>query len=108
AFNFTTVQKHFALLQDTLDNDGNPIPASNIYNFDEIGIQIGGGRKGSGEQFFYGTNDLSKYKISSEDLELVTILETVCLDGAAPVPPCFVFQGVNMCPESLRSGVTCA
>ncbi|KAF7372037.1 Tigger transposable element-derived protein 2 [Mycena venus] len=99
AFNFSTVQKHFAFLQDTLDDGGNPIPASNIYNFDEIGIQIGGGRKGSGEQFFYDHNDRSKYKISSDDLELVTIFETICIDGTANVPPCFVFQGVNMCPE---------
>ncbi|KAF7334020.1 Tigger transposable element-derived protein 2 [Mycena venus] len=73
AFNFSTVQKHFALLQDTLDNGRNPIPASNIYNFDEIGIQIAPAN--------------------------ITILETICFDGTANVPPCFVFQGVNMCPE---------
>ncbi|KAJ7789603.1 hypothetical protein B0H14DRAFT_3891775 [Mycena olivaceomarginata] len=81
AFNSATIQKHFALLQDTLDNGGNPIPASNIYNFDQIGIQIGGGRKSSGKKFFYDHNDRSRYQISSEDLELVTILETLCFDG---------------------------
>ncbi|KAJ7695471.1 hypothetical protein B0H17DRAFT_850565, partial [Mycena rosella] len=98
AFNFSTVQKHFELFQDTPDNAGNPISASNIYNFDEIGIQIGGGRKGSSEQLLYDHSDRSQYKISSEDLKLVTILETICLDSAAPVPPCFVFKGVNFAP----------
>ncbi|KAJ7189219.1 hypothetical protein C8R46DRAFT_845440, partial [Mycena filopes] len=96
AFNFTTVQHHFQLLQGVLDNGGKPIPDCNIYNYDEIGIQIGGGRKGTGKQFFYGAGDRSKYKIKSDDLELVTILETICADGTALVPPCFVFSGVNM------------
>jgi hypothetical protein len=71
---------------------------SNIYNFDEIGIQIGGGRKGSGEQF-NDHNDRLRYQISSEDLKLVTILESLCYNSTANIPPCFVFQGVNMCPE---------
>ncbi|KAJ7686901.1 hypothetical protein B0H17DRAFT_865384, partial [Mycena rosella] len=45
-----------------------------------------------------------KYKISSEDLELVTILETICLDGKAPVPPRFVFKSANFCPEWFAEG----
>jgi hypothetical protein len=75
AFNFATAQKHFSIFQEALDNNGNPIPASNIYKFDEIGIQIGGRRKGSGEQFLYAHDDRLKCKLSSEDLELVIILE---------------------------------
>ncbi|KAJ7067322.1 hypothetical protein C8F01DRAFT_943186, partial [Mycena amicta] len=43
AFNRTNVEHHLELLQKILDNDGVPIPAQNIYNFNEIGIQIGGG-----------------------------------------------------------------
>ncbi|KAJ6552307.1 hypothetical protein DFH09DRAFT_832464, partial [Mycena vulgaris] len=93
AFNFATVQRHFELLQEVLDNNGNPIPDCNVYNFDEIGIQMGGGRKGTGEQFFYGAADRSKYKIKSDDLELITVIETICSNGTALVPPCFVFSG---------------
>lgn len=104
AFNFTTVQKHFELFQDMIDNNGNPIPDRNVSNFDEIGIQIGGGRKGTGEQFFYADGDRSKYKITSDDLELVTILEALTADGTALIPPCFVFSGVNMCADWFEEG----
>ncbi|KAJ7704905.1 hypothetical protein B0H17DRAFT_1126529 [Mycena rosella] len=104
AFNFTTVQKHFELLQEVLDKNGSPIPDCNVSNFDEIGIQIGGGHKGTGEQYFYAQGDRSKYKIKSDDLELVAVIETIAADGAALVPPCFVFSGVNMCPEWFAEG----
>jgi hypothetical protein len=97
AFNSTTVNKHFEQLQNLFD--GENIPLQNVYNFDEIGIQLGGGRKGSGEQFFFGAADRSKHKITSDDLELVTILETVCADGSSSVKPCFAFAGVKMCEE---------
>jgi hypothetical protein len=71
----------------------------NLHNFDEIGIQLGGGCKGTGELFFFAVQDRNKYKIKSDDLELVTILETVCADGTSTVKPCFVFSGVKMCKE---------
>ncbi|TFY78017.1 hypothetical protein EWM64_g5991 [Hericium alpestre] len=64
---------------------------------DKIGIQLGGGHKGTGEQFFFAIKDKSKYQIKSDDLELVTILESVCADGTAPIKPCFVFSSVKMC-----------
>ncbi|PBK67996.1 hypothetical protein ARMSODRAFT_864514, partial [Armillaria solidipes] len=40
-----------------------------------------------------------RYKLKSEDLELITILETTCADGTAPIKPCFVFQGKLFCAE---------
>jgi hypothetical protein len=55
AFNFTTVNKHFEQLQKLFDNED--IPLENLHNFDEIGIQLGGGRKSSGEHFFFGAAD---------------------------------------------------
>ncbi|KAI0311471.1 hypothetical protein OF83DRAFT_1036691, partial [Amylostereum chailletii] len=76
AFNFTTVNHHFKLLQCLLDDED--IPACNIHNYDEIGIQMGGGRKGTGELFFFATRDKAKYKIKSDNLELVTIIESIC------------------------------
>jgi hypothetical protein len=98
AFNFTTVNQYFERFQNLLDSHGG-IPASNIYNFDEIGIQMGGGRKSSGELYFFSARDKTTYKIRSENLQLVTILETICRDGTAPVKPCLVFPGVKMFPE---------
>ncbi|KAG2089137.1 uncharacterized protein F5147DRAFT_658493 [Suillus discolor] len=56
-------------------------------------IQLGGGRKTNGELFFFAQGDKSKYKHKSDDLELVTILETVCTNGTATVKPCFIFSG---------------
>jgi hypothetical protein len=97
AFNFTTSNKHFERLQGVFD-DGD-IPLRNLHNLDEIGVQLGGGRKGTGELFFFAIRDKCRYKIKSDDLELVTILEDICADGTAPVPPCFVFSGVKMCEE---------
>ncbi|KAF8836036.1 hypothetical protein BDN67DRAFT_873980, partial [Paxillus ammoniavirescens] len=40
-----------------------------------------------------------KYKLKSDDLELVTVLETICADGTATVLPCFVFSGTNHSAE---------
>jgi hypothetical protein len=97
AFNFTTVNKHFEQLQDVFD--GKRIPLRNLHNFDEIGVQLGGGRKGTGELYFFATRDKNHYKIKSDDLELVTILESICADGTAPIKPCFVFSGVHFCEE---------
>ncbi|GBE87152.1 hypothetical protein SCP_1003990 [Sparassis crispa] len=97
AFNYTTVNHHFEELQKTIDLYD--IPPCNMFNFDEIGIQLGGGRKGSREQFFFASEDQSHYKLKSDDLELVTVLETVCADGSSTVKPGFVFAGVKMCEE---------
>ena len=95
AFNPTTVKHHFETLQDILDNNGKPIPASNLYNFDEVGIQLGGGRKGSPEKFFYGTTDSSKYRVKSDDLQLITVLETSCLEAKNNTPPAFGGQAAG-------------
>lgn len=62
-----------------------------MFNFDEIGVQLGGDRKGTGELYFFGAADKSWYKIKSEDLELVTILKTICADSSTTVWPCIIF-----------------
>ncbi|KAK7448096.1 hypothetical protein VKT23_013854 [Stygiomarasmius scandens] len=72
----------------------------NLYNVDEIGVQLGGGRNGaSNELFFYSERDQNRYKLKSDDLELITVLETACADGTAPIKPCFVFKGKLFCQE---------
>jgi hypothetical protein len=53
AFNYTIVNKHFKRLQNVFD--GNSIPLQNLFNSDEIGIQLGSGQKGTGELYFYAT-----------------------------------------------------
>lgn len=96
-FNFTNVNDHFEQVQKIFD--GKDIPICNIQNFDEIGIQVGGGRKSNGELYLYSQIDTSKYRLKSDNLELVTVLETICADGTATVPPCFVFSGTNHSAE---------
>ena len=64
---------------------------------DEIGIQLGGGRKGSGEVYLFSETDKSRYLQTSDNIQLVTIIESVCADGSAPVRPCFVFPGSKAC-----------
>ncbi|KAI0313993.1 hypothetical protein OF83DRAFT_1030323, partial [Amylostereum chailletii] len=85
---------HFKTLMQVFDGK---IPAQNVFNFDEIGIQLGGGCGGNGLLYFFAVRDKLKYRLKSDDLELVTVLETVCADGTAPVKPCLVFSGVNRC-----------
>lgn len=92
-FNHTTVNQHFNHLQNVFNSEG--IPLCNLHNFDEIGCQIGGGRKDTGELYLFATCDQSRYKIKSDDLELVTILETVCTNGTSTIKPCFIFFGVQ-------------
>jgi hypothetical protein len=76
---------------------------------DEVGIQRGGGRKNSGELFLFSSTDKARYKLKSDDLELTTILEVVCLDGSSTIPPGFVFAGSLMCPLwfEVRDDIMC-
>jgi Tc5 transposase DNA-binding domain len=97
AFNFSTVQHHFQLLKSHMEEHG--IPWENVYNMDEKGIQLGGGRKGTGLKFFFAKTDMSQYKLKSDDLQLVTVIEVVCADGTSTIKPGFVFQGSTKCPE---------
>ncbi len=97
AFNYTTVQGHFKLLKEHMETYN--IPWENVYNMDEKGIQLGGGRRGSQQKFFFSRDDKSKYKLKSDDLQLVTIIEAVCADGSSDIPPGFVFAGTTKFPE---------
>jgi hypothetical protein len=59
AFNFPTVSHHFELLKNYLEE--HDIPWENVYNMDEKGIQLGGGRKGSRRKSFYSRTDKAQY-----------------------------------------------
>ncbi|KAJ3832008.1 hypothetical protein F5878DRAFT_518068, partial [Lentinula raphanica] len=93
AFNYSTVNRYFKILKDLIqDND---IPWSNIYNMDEKGIQLGGGQKNSQTKYFFSRKDKSMYRTHSDNLELVTIIDSVCADGTADIYPAFVFAGAT-------------
>lgn len=87
AFNPTTVADHFQQLQKSIDMFD--IPPQNIYNWDEKGLQLGGGRKGLPCHYIFGRNQCDRYVARSDNLEIVSLLETVSADGYA-MPPTFV------------------
>ncbi|KIJ34157.1 hypothetical protein M422DRAFT_118962, partial [Sphaerobolus stellatus SS14] len=65
------------------------IPPENIYNMDEKGIQLGGGRKNSSTLYFFNREDKSRYILKSDSLVLITVIEAVCENGTL-VPPGFI------------------
>ncbi len=77
------------------------IPWENIYNMDEKGIQLGGGRKGDGQKYFFSHEDHGNYTIRSAELELVTVIESCCADGTA-FKPGFVFAGKSVDADNIE------
>ena len=65
------------------------IPPEHIWNMDEKGIQLGGGHKNSGKKFLYFQKSKECYQISSDNLELVTVLKCISAAGGE-IPPFFV------------------
>ncbi|PBK84824.1 hypothetical protein ARMGADRAFT_1048120 [Armillaria gallica] len=53
----------------------------NIYNMDKKGIQLEDRRRGSQWKYFFSWDNKSKYKLNSDDLQLVTIIKAACTDG---------------------------
>jgi hypothetical protein len=87
-FNKAIVTDFFEKWQALLDEHGG-IPPEHIWNMDEKGIQLGGGCKNLGNKFIYFRNSKERYQISSDNLELVTILECISAAGGE-IPPSFV------------------
>jgi hypothetical protein len=90
-FNPTNVARYFDLLKAVFDAHPD-LPPQQIWNMDEKGLQLGGGRKRSKK--YYHLRDLKKskfYRIRSDNLELVTIIECVSPSGLS-VPPSFVLS----------------
>lgn len=95
-FNPTVVNHHFNLLDDFLK--AHNIPWENVYNMDEKGIQLGGGRKSDGTKYLYGRSSKVRLRIQSANLELVTTIECVCADGS-DLRPGIVFSGKDVLRE---------
>lgn len=87
AFNPTTVADHFTQLKTVMETF--EIPSRNLYNWDEKGLQLGGGRKGLNLHYVFAQGQRERYVSRSDNLELVSLLEAVSADGYA-LPPMFV------------------
>ncbi|KAF8591392.1 hypothetical protein K439DRAFT_1611268 [Ramaria rubella] len=81
AFSKPVVTNHFKMLGDMIKKYD--IPPENIYNKDEKGLQLGGGRKNIGTQFIFPHRMKQKMVKHSDSLQLMTILEAMCADGTA-------------------------
>ncbi|KIJ52721.1 hypothetical protein M422DRAFT_124454, partial [Sphaerobolus stellatus SS14] len=78
-FNPNTIGKFFDLYEKVIHDY--EIPPENIYNTDEKGIQLGGGKKASRTEHFFGKGDQHRYVLKSDSLVLITIIETVSATG---------------------------
>jgi hypothetical protein len=81
-FNKTVVLDYFEKRKN-LNDRYNGIPPEQDWNMDEKGIQMGGGRKNSGRKYIFVRNRKERYRIRSDNLELVTIIECVSAAGEA-------------------------
>ena len=89
-FNKTIINDYFDKWEELNEQYGG-IPPEHIWNMDEKGIQMGGGRKNSGKGYFYLRDHRNRYRISSDNLELVTVLECVSAAGES-APTAFVLS----------------
>lgn len=86
ALNPTVVKEFFGMLDELIEKY--QIPAENIYNMDEKGVQLGIGKRIAA---LIDRSQKSVQHIEAGDRELVTIIETVCADGSS-LPPSVIFE----------------
>jgi hypothetical protein len=91
-FNATNISNYFDLL-DKLNKDYGGIPPEQIWNMDEKGLQMGGGRKNNGRKFYHPREMKKKnvYRLKYDNLELVTVVEAISAVGES-IPPSFVLS----------------
>jgi hypothetical protein len=87
ALNPTVVAEYFQLLAEVIGKF--KVPAENIYNMDEKGIQLGVGKRVAA---IIDRDQKAAFQVENGNRELVTIIETLCADGSA-LHPCVIFQG---------------
>ena len=90
SFNTSVVKDYFQKLATLLEKYN--IPPENVYNMDEKGCQLGGGRKQSHRKYLLPQASHESYRIWDVNLELVTVVETVSADGYA-LKPYIIFKG---------------
>ena len=74
------------------------VPLENMYNMDEKGIQLSGGRKLDGTRYLFARDQQNRVRTQNANLELVTTIKCVAADGSS-LKPCFVFTGKNVLHE---------
>jgi hypothetical protein len=90
-FNASNIKHFFGLVKTIFDAHPNLSP-NHIWNMDEKGLQLGGGRKQ--RKKFFRPESLKQsnfYRIRSDNLELVTIIECISPSGLS-IPPSFVLS----------------
>ena len=95
-FNATVVKEHFDFLSEYLQD--NAIPWENVYNMDEKGLQLGGGRRLNGTWYLYFNKQRICMRVQKGSLELVTAIECVAADGSI-LKPCLVFPRTTVLHE---------
>jgi len=90
-FNQTVINDYFDQMECLHARFPGGIPPQHIWNMDEKGIQMGGGRKNSGRKYLFLKHKKQKYRIRSDNLELVAVIECVSAAGEV-VPPSFCLQ----------------
>ena len=93
AFNPTTVDRFFLKLAAFLTE--NNIPPEHIWNMDEKGLQLNGGRKGDRTKYLIERKTSMNYKAQSDDIRMVMVIECVSTEGVR-VPPAFIFKGARV------------
>lgn len=105
-FNKAAITHYFELCQK-LKDDHPDLPPEHMWNMDEKGIQMGGGRKNSRRKFYHlrSLRQKNLYRIRSDNLELVTVVECVSAAGAlmpvsfiladGPKPNCMEVSGIG-------------
>lgn len=99
-FNRTAVTEYFELRRQ-LEEKHDGIPPEHNWNMDEKGCQMGGGRQGSGMKFIFGSEDKERYRLHSDNLELVSIIECVNAAGTA-MPPAFILKDGPIADHSVE------
>jgi DDE superfamily endonuclease len=93
-FNEAVIKDYFDKLEEFHSRFGG-IPPEHIWNMDEKGIQMGGGRKKDGKKYLFLKGQQQKYQLRSDNLELVTVLK--CISAAGEItPPSFCLQEGTM------------
>ena len=92
--------KHYFQLHQEVEEKYDGIPPEHQWNMDEKGIQLGGGQKNNGCKFIFTHCQKERYKIKSDNLKLVTIIECISAAGVA-MPPSFVLKD-GLKPDTQR------
>jgi hypothetical protein len=87
SLNPVLVNEFYDLLEEVVKE--HDIPAENIYNMDEKGIQLGVGQK---VKAFVDRDQKDVYSVEDGNRELVTVIETISADGSC-LQPSVIYQG---------------